>query len=404
MTIRSLSTDEKNSLKKLLHYCFYEPEYWSLDSDMWDKFFNILDFQNVFGFYQKDQLTSTYIIHNFQCYIRGKLLSLGGVAGVTTLPEFRHQGQIRALAKKSLELMRSNGQFISALYPFKFSFYRKFGYEHCFDYYSLTSKTQNIAIPQSFQPLKVVEIPREKSFEKLQPLWKKVGKNYNLIIHQDKANWDFFIAPKNTRIMAAKNENDEIVGFAITQLKKLPEPYAIRLIVKQLCCFTSETRYTFLDYIKKHGDQIKDFQWYYFGDFEILDCFIERWSERVKILHQGGPMFRIVDVLEALLLINYPKEVEGSLLLGIKDNFAEWNTGTYLLEFKDGKINCTKKNNSLGEADIILDIKAFNQLFIGYRSLRDLELSFRIQIKNSKKAELLAKAFPKKHTRLFTDF
>ena len=60
--------------------------------------------------------------------IRGVVYPMAGVAGVATLPLARRRGYARALVTELLGQMREAGHAVSALYPFRPSFYQRFGY------------------------------------------------------------------------------------------------------------------------------------------------------------------------------------------------------------------------------------------------------------------------------------
>ncbi|HTF09903.1 MAG TPA: GNAT family N-acetyltransferase, partial [Asanoa sp.] len=60
--------------------------------------------------------------------VRGSILPMAGVAGVATHPLARRQGYVRALLNRLLEAMRDDGHPVSVLYPFRTSFYARFGY------------------------------------------------------------------------------------------------------------------------------------------------------------------------------------------------------------------------------------------------------------------------------------
>lgn len=60
--------------------------------------------------------------------LRGRLVPMGGVAGVATDPQARRQGHARALLAHVLADMRAQGQVVSTLYPFRPSFYQRLGY------------------------------------------------------------------------------------------------------------------------------------------------------------------------------------------------------------------------------------------------------------------------------------
>ena len=60
--------------------------------------------------------------------IRGNVYPMAGVAGVATLPLARRSGFARELVTALLARMRDTGHAVSALYPFRPSFYQRFGF------------------------------------------------------------------------------------------------------------------------------------------------------------------------------------------------------------------------------------------------------------------------------------
>jgi predicted acetyltransferase len=60
--------------------------------------------------------------------IRGVVYPMAGIAGVATLPHARRHGYASALVTEILGLMRDGGHAASTLYPFRPSFYERFGF------------------------------------------------------------------------------------------------------------------------------------------------------------------------------------------------------------------------------------------------------------------------------------
>jgi hypothetical protein len=60
--------------------------------------------------------------------VRGLVLPMAGIVGVATHPLARRQGHVRKLLIRLLGDMRDDGHHVSALYPFRSSFYERFGY------------------------------------------------------------------------------------------------------------------------------------------------------------------------------------------------------------------------------------------------------------------------------------
>lgn len=60
--------------------------------------------------------------------VRGLVQDMAGVAGVSSHPAARRRGLVRELLTRLLRQMRDHGHTVSALYPFRPSFYARFGY------------------------------------------------------------------------------------------------------------------------------------------------------------------------------------------------------------------------------------------------------------------------------------
>ncbi len=70
------------------------------------------------------------IINNrFESVLDGTLVRTGGIGAVSTLPEYRSTGAVRAIFSALLPDAYRGGEVFSTLYPFNQAFYRKFGYD-----------------------------------------------------------------------------------------------------------------------------------------------------------------------------------------------------------------------------------------------------------------------------------
>lgn len=84
----------------------------------------------IWGAYTHDDVMMGSIVNNhFTVRVSGQDVMAGGIGGVSTLPEYRESGAIRAIFGELLKAGRERGEVISMLYPFNHGFYRKFGYE-----------------------------------------------------------------------------------------------------------------------------------------------------------------------------------------------------------------------------------------------------------------------------------
>ncbi|WP_422737773.1 GNAT family N-acetyltransferase [Micromonospora sp. WMMD729] len=101
--------------------------------------------------------------------LRGVVLPMAGVAGVATHPLARRQGHVRTLLQQLLDEMRDEGHPLSALYPFRPSFYARFGY------LGLPKPRTVTFTPADLGPLLRAELPGEVGWERIgagYPAWR----------------------------------------------------------------------------------------------------------------------------------------------------------------------------------------------------------------------------------------
>ncbi len=93
--------------------------------------------------------------------VRGSVFPMAGIAGVATHPLARRRGLVRTLLTQLLGEMRDSGHVVSALYPFRPSFYQRFGYA------SLPKSRRVSFSPAGLAALLRTDLPGEISLERV---------------------------------------------------------------------------------------------------------------------------------------------------------------------------------------------------------------------------------------------
>ena len=192
MSIRPLTRDDFEAFKAIQTFCFYE-DIDLMNDRFWEKVLKGLDWNNNLCVVEDGAIAASLVVDDFQGYIRGKLVKIGGVSCVATYPEYRRKGYVGKMLVRSLAEMRERGQVLSALQPFKFSFYRRYGYETCALNMTLTADPNNIRLPEGFKPLPMRIIAEEESYLAVKELRDRVGSEYNFIQLRDEAAWSLYM-------------------------------------------------------------------------------------------------------------------------------------------------------------------------------------------------------------------
>ena len=111
---------------------------------------------------------------------------MGGIAGVATWPEFRRGGMVAQLLGQALKTMRDRGQTLSFLAPFKFEFYRKYGWETYVDYVRYEIPADKLPKFEAAEGSKVVRA--DKNGELLNAVYEAYAKQFNGMLERD-AHW-----------------------------------------------------------------------------------------------------------------------------------------------------------------------------------------------------------------------
>src|SRR5699024_5441503 len=82
----------------------------------------------IFMSYEDETPLAQVVVHPMTMNVRDHVFPMGGVSGVASMPAGRRGGRIRALLTRSYAQMREDGQPVSALFPFKESFYERLGF------------------------------------------------------------------------------------------------------------------------------------------------------------------------------------------------------------------------------------------------------------------------------------
>lgn len=83
-------------------------------------------------------LRTVCAFYDFTARVRGEWHPLPGISAVASPPEARRQGHVAAMLDALLAEFRDTGRYLSALWPFEYAFYRRFGWATASNYAKTT--------------------------------------------------------------------------------------------------------------------------------------------------------------------------------------------------------------------------------------------------------------------------
>lgn len=279
--------------------------------------------------------------------VRGKVIPMGGISGVASMPAARRSGHIRELMLHAIRDMHKQGEAVSTLYPFKTSYYEKFGYAgwqapmwlhinpSALSPYLAAPKTGTVKQRRSAEAIDdtaTVLVNAQHAVHGMslfqrskQDAWMGYTKNWVVTVHE---------GDNVTAAMSYRNDLDKS-----------------ELVVSGIFWSTYNGKLNLLDFLARHVDQVKTIRmeihpgdepylWTTLeGNMEILTNDEESW---------GPPMGRIVNV-SGLTGIGVGK---GSVCLTVVDHQAPWNSGTFTFTEDDGSLLVHEGGEPTGEVSI----------------------------------------------------
>ncbi|HEX2911321.1 MAG TPA: GNAT family N-acetyltransferase [Chloroflexia bacterium] len=332
-----------------------------------------------------------FLMHN-RLWLGDGTVKVAGVAGVATPPEYRRQGGVKQLFKATLSELREAGTNVSALYPFYFPFYKRFGYEQVSTFKSVEVK---IAALQKFKPKakgtwKKVNSDRWKDFD---AIYEKFSRGQFGRFVREEHWWQRPVFQVNEgRILKPYLWYDEqgVAQAYLIYSFKSEEDHGRTMIVRDQAWLTKEARYEILAFMANHDSQAVKVRWLAPASQEVQALLDDPREVEEKIV--AGYMLRILDVPRALEERPWHPEAKGAFKLALRDSLLEWNNQAVQVEVEGGKASVQVLPEG-SETGLACDIRQLAQMYAGYLSpvqLAELDL---LEVRDERQLQAAQAAF-----------
>lgn len=356
--IRTLQEQELPESLALSQFAFQ----YELSAEEQAERINESDPNQIWGYYVQDKLAAKLHLLEFHTWLNGQRYAMGGIAGVATWPEYRRGGMVKKLLLQSLKVMRERGQTISFLHPFKFEFYRKFGWEAYTDYLKYEIPADKLPKFEAAEGSKILRV--EKNEEILNPIYVKYAKQYNGMLDRDSAWWKKYLGNKKGTAAIYENPQGEKTGYVLYQVKEFTAT------IHEMVFLDEDARRGLWKFIGDHDSMITKVELKAPSDDELAFLVPDPRFKQEKITYFSA---RIVDVEPFLKQYVFAARKEAEpVYLRVSDSYAEWNEGVYQLAFTGsgetaGVTKLTETELPAEEHILSCSIQTLSALFIGYQ-------------------------------------
>ncbi|WP_406039002.1 GNAT family N-acetyltransferase [Micromonospora sp. NBC_00898] len=329
--------------------------------------------------------------------LRGTVLPMAGVAGVATHPLARRRGHVRALLHQLLDEMRDEGHPLTALYPFRASFYERFGYV------GLPRARTAVFSPADLGPLLRAELPGEVVWERIAagyPNWRAFTER---CLHE---RHGFAVFP-DFRAVGLRDRDDRwlltavVDGATVGAVTYRIDDHGGELIADDLLATDPYARALLLQFFARHVDQVERIRVQLPAD-ELPELWLTDLAVHVeaRISRPGSPapMARLLS-LDALTGLP-----AGAGRVRVELVGDRWLTGTHLLDGGTGRLELLPGDSaSGGVATATLTAAGLSALAYGVLDPAEVDIRDLGDVPADAAAEL-RQIFPRKVPYLFADF
>jgi predicted acetyltransferase len=302
----------------------------------------------VFASYVDDAPVAKVAILPMTMNVRGIVMPMGGISGVASMPAGRRSGHVRTLMNHAINAMREDGQPVSALYPFKESFYERFGYTGW-------PAARWIRV----NPAKlgaVMKVPKSGTVR--QRMMKDAFDDWSALLRERQQQIDGFAmkgparhegwAIWNEQWVTTVHEGDRVTGAIVYSIT---DDVSAMPVVSALWS-TINAQYQLLDFIARHVDHVKEARicfvpgtapelWLTDADMTVTTDSPEGWN---------GPMARIVS-LDGIAGI---RAGDGKVTVKVTDPQAPWNEGIWTLRGAGGTLEVEQDSEAVPQAELTI--------------------------------------------------
>ncbi|WP_411967104.1 enhanced intracellular survival protein Eis [Haloferax sp. YSSS75] len=394
MHLHPLPEEHRDTYREFLSYAF-RPE----DGPDWDD--NSLQDPDIYfprGLYDvppetptgdldASDLVTVCAFYDYEARVRGEFHPLPGISAVASPPEARRRGHIATMLDQLLVEFRESGRYLSALWPFKYEFYRRFGW-------ATTNNHAHTSVPP--EELTAVSPAASGEFVRLDADdWARLDAVYTESATEDLAvtrtegwwrhrvlrGWD-----TDPYIYGWQRDGD-LRGYLVYRVKGDWESRTMH--VQELAGVDAEARQHLFRFLRDHDSQVDEVivERAHEGT-RLIDDLTDPRAATVEI--KPGPMVRLVDVPTALEAVSFPADAEHSFVLDVSDDRCGWNDDTFRVSVSAGEASV---ESTAADPDATVEIGALSQLLVGARPAVELARTEYLTVHESSAVEALSAVF-----------
>jgi predicted acetyltransferase len=314
----------------------------------------------------------------------GAEASMAGVTSVGVAPTHRRRGILRSMMRRQLDDSHAQGYPIAALWASEPAIYQRFGYGMATR--QLIGRVQRAHTewlgPAPDDPGQVRLVPPDAAAEQLGPVYDRIRTSTPGMIVRDEAWWKYRFHHMN-----AEHHRGGFgpMFYALHEGPEGPDAYAVHRMRSDSRDGIEGGTVQVVEAVTTTPGSVRAMWSYLFG-IDLMDI-IEFWNRppddpllsmqldlrRMEPKAIDGMWLRLLDVPAALSERRYG--APGRLVFALRDEFCDWNSGTYELVASADGAECRSTD---AEPELSFTSNELGAAYLGGARLRDLARAGRV--------------------------
>ncbi|HYG56748.1 MAG TPA: GNAT family N-acetyltransferase, partial [Symbiobacteriaceae bacterium] len=279
------------------------------------------------------------------------------------------EGHVGDLLTRLIAEERQRGVPLSGLYPFKQSFYRRYGWEVASAWIRHDMPTE-LLLHHRGRPGTVRRYaPGEADWRTLEAIYAaRYSSGYGYIVRETAEHWADWVNPLwnppayhyHTAIWH-RSPGAEPEGYLLYRFLKDDQDKWL-LVVKELVALNTDAELGLYGYIAQHDSQVRTCRFRTSRDYPVWHL-AENMSSTKSTLESGW-MLRLVDLKLAYEQRPWPDTPDGTLTIAITDPHAPWNENTWRITFDSARAAVSPAPAETSQ--LSADITTLAQLWAGF--------------------------------------
>jgi predicted acetyltransferase len=337
--------------------------------------------------------------HNwFTTTVRGGEHPLAGLSAVATPPQNRRQGLVARLLRESLSEYRERDYYLSALWPFEYAFYRRYGWAQAGTTAMYECDPEALAFAAETEHDSEFRRLGPDDFAAMNPVLDAAGEGVSLWMRRSEEWWRnrIFAGWENDPYVYGVEHDGDLRGYVVYEVET-DDGRTMR--VEECNAVDHEAFLDLLRFLYYHDSQVERVRIRGRTDWPLFDLADD--PRAIDCELTPGGMVRIVDVERALAALDYPAGADGRVVLSVRDPTAAWNDDTFAVAVQNGAATCTRVDEP---PDARVAVTALSQLFVGHFSVERAKVAGDLAIESEDAAARLDAMFPPREVILSEDF